>query len=80
MGLLSDARLNRRKRRTSFSTRRAVAEVSTSGARLWRFKYSLHGWQKLLALGLYPNVPLTRARQKRGEAPRKFADGLDPAM
>ena len=29
-------------------------KVWTSGARLWRFKYSLHGRKKLLALGQLP--------------------------
>jgi hypothetical protein len=53
--------------------------VSTSRARLWRFKYSLHGREKLLALGQYPDVPLARPRQKRDDARRMVADGVDPA-
>jgi Arm domain-containing DNA-binding protein len=54
--------------------------VSTSGARLWRSKNSLHGREKLLALGQYPDVPLVRARQKRDEARRLVADVVDPAV
>ena len=54
--------------------RRSVAQggvplkVPTSGARLWRFKYCLHGREKLLSPGQYPDVPLSRAREERGEA------------
>jgi len=53
--------------------------VSTSGARLWRFKYHHGGKERLLALGMYPDVSLKRAREKRDEARRLLADGLDPS-
>ena len=39
--------------------------VRPNGARLWRFKYSHGGVEKLLALGSYPEIPLKRARAKR---------------
>ena len=55
-------------------------KVSTPGARLWRFKYRLDGWEKLLALGQYPDFPLARARQKKDEPLRLVADGVDPAV
>ena len=42
--------------------------VRPNGARLWRFKYSHGGVEKLLSLGAYPEVPLKRARAKRDEA------------
>jgi len=53
--------------------------VPLTGARLWRFKYRLHGKEKLLALGAYPDVTLRRAREKRDDARRLLADGIDPA-
>ncbi len=37
--------------------------LQPTGARLWRFAYRFDGKQKLLALGVYPTVPLARARQ-----------------
>ena len=37
------------------------------------------GVEKLLALGAYPDVPLKRAREKRDEARRLVADGIDPS-
>jgi len=46
--------------------------------RLWRFRYRVNGVEKLLALGSYPDVSLKRAREKRDEARRLLADGVDP--
>lgn len=46
--------------------------------RLWRFRYRINGSEKVLALGLYPDVSLKRAREKRDEARRLLADGVEP--
>ena len=45
----------------------------------WRMNYRCAGKQKTLALGVYPDVPLIRAREKRDNARQMIADGLDPA-
>ena len=37
------------------------------------------GVEKLLALGAYPDVPLKQAREKRDEARKLVADGIDRA-
>jgi hypothetical protein len=42
-------------------------------------KYRLAGRERLLSLGVYPDVPLKRAREKRDETRRLVADGIDPA-
>jgi integrase len=55
-------------------------KVSTSGAKLWRFKYRFGQAERLLALGKYPDVSLKRAREKRDSARRLIADGIDPAI
>lgn len=52
--------------------------VTPQGGRLWRLRYSLGGREKLLTLGAYPDVPLKRAREKREEARKLIADGIDP--
>ncbi len=54
--------------------------LQPTGARLWRLAHRFDGNQKLLALGVYPTVPLARARQAREDARRLLADGLDPAL
>jgi integrase len=53
-------------------------EVSPSGGKLWRFKYRFDRKQKMIALGAYPEVSLSGARQKRDEARKLLADGIDP--
>lgn len=42
--------------------------VKPSGGKYWRFKYRVAGKEKLLALGVYPEVTLADARAKREEA------------
>jgi len=53
--------------------------VTATGGRLWRLKYQMHGREKLIALGAYPDVTLKRAREKREAARRLIADGVDPS-
>lgn len=45
----------------------------------WRLKYRIAGREKLLSLGRLKDVPLKRAREKRDEARRLIADGVDPS-
>lgn len=52
--------------------------VNPNGAKYWRLKYRVGGKEKLLALGVYPDVPLAAARSKRDEAKRGIAGGIDP--
>lgn len=51
--------------------------VNAAG-KYWRLAYRFSGKQKTLALGVYPDVPLTRAREKRDDARKLIADGIDP--
>lgn len=55
--------------------------VRPNGSRWWRFKYRRPGTRKenLLSLGTYPDVSLKRAREKRDDARRLLADGIDPS-
>ncbi|EHZ5330727.1 DUF4102 domain-containing protein, partial [Salmonella enterica] len=52
--------------------------VKTSGAKYWRYRYTFAGREKMLALGVYPAVSLAAAREKRDEARRNVAAGVDP--
>ncbi|KVH32251.1 tyrosine-type recombinase/integrase [Burkholderia cepacia] len=52
--------------------------VQPNGARYWRMAYRMHGKQKLLALGVYPDVGLALARKRRDDAREKLAIGIDP--
>jgi integrase len=52
--------------------------VTPAGGKLWRINYRHGGKRKTLALGAYPDVSLVRAREKRDEARRLLAEGVDP--
>lgn len=52
--------------------------VSATG-KYWRMAYRFAGKQKTLALGVYPDVSLAKARKRRDEARVQLADGLDPS-
>jgi integrase len=52
--------------------------IVPAGGKWWRFRYRFGGKQKELSMGIYPDVPLFRAREKRDEARRLLADGVDP--
>lgn len=48
------------------------------GGKLWRLKYRFGGLEKKLALGAFPAVSLSSARQKRDEARELLAQGIAP--
>lgn len=52
--------------------------VNPTGSKLWRWKYRVNGTEKLMALGNYPDVSLTGARDMRDEARKLLATGVDP--
>lgn len=52
--------------------------VTPSGGKYWRMRYFFGGKEKLLALGVYPEVGLADAREKRAQARKVLAAGKDP--
>lgn len=52
--------------------------VKKSGARWWRFAYTFET-RKEISLGVYPNVSLADARNKRDEYRTLIADGINPS-
>lgn len=61
--------------------------VQPTGSKWWRLKYRYGARrdgkpgqaEKMLSLGVYPDVSLKRARERRDEARQLLADGVDPA-
>ena len=60
----------------SAATQRKLADekglfllVHPNGSKYWRFKYRFDGKEKLLALGVYPDIPLA-SRFKKNEKGR----------
>ena len=54
--------------------------VQPDGRRYWRLAYRFGGKQKTLALGVYPEVSLADAREKRRTAKNQLANGTDPGQ
>jgi integrase len=52
--------------------------VHPNGGRYWRLKYRFDGKQKGLAFGVYPDISLKDARERRDEARKLLANGIDP--
>lgn len=52
--------------------------LNPNGSRWWRLKYRFGGKEKLLSLGVFPDVGLAAARDRRDEARRLLAAGIDP--
>ncbi len=52
--------------------------IHPNGSKYWRFRFRFGGKQHLMAFGVYPETSLADARQKREEARRLFAAGVDP--
>ena len=49
-----------------------------AAGKYWRLDYSFADKRKTLALGVYPDVSLLKARQRRDKARELLADGIDP--
>ena len=54
--------------------------VTASGGKWWRFNYRFNGKQKTLSMGVYPDVGLKEARERRDEARKQIANGIDPGV
>jgi hypothetical protein len=59
-----------------FDERGLFLLVTPGGGKWWRFKYRFDGKEKLLSLGVYPDVGLKDARDRRDEARKQVAAPL----
>lgn len=55
-------------------------EISPAGGKWWRWKYRYGGKEKRLSFGVYPDVTLKSAREKRDAARQQLAAGIDPGQ
>ena len=67
------------KSRKIFDGRGLYLEVSPKGGKWWRLKYRFHGKEKRLSLGVYPDVSLQDARERRDAARKLLANDVDPS-
>ncbi len=68
------------KRRRLFDGSGLYLEVSPAGGKWWRLKYRFAGKEKRLSLGVYPDVGLKDARERRHETRKLVANGIDPSI
>lgn len=52
--------------------------IMPSGSKYWRMRFYFRGKEKLLALGVYPEISLSDARERRAQARKTLAAGNDP--
>lgn len=52
--------------------------LNPNGSRWWRLDYRFGGKRKTLSMGVYPDVSLKQARERRDEARRLLGEGIDP--
>ena len=54
-------------------------EITPNGSKRWRFRYFFDGKEKLISLGVYPEISLKEARERHLEARNKVANDIDPS-
>jgi integrase len=52
--------------------------ITPTGGTWWRWKYRFAGKEKALSFGVYPDVTLKSARERRDAARQQLAAGIDP--
>jgi integrase len=62
-----------------YDERGLYLEVSPAGGKWFRLKYRFAGKEKRLSLGVYPDVSLKDARDRRDDARKLIAAGIDPS-
>mgnify|MGYP003975499237 FL=1 len=53
--------------------------VKKNGSKYFRYDYRFQGKRKTLAIGVYPKITMKQAREKRDDARKKIAQGVDPS-
>lgn len=59
---------------------RGLYLLVNAAGKYWRFDYRFAGKRKTLALGVYPDSTLAKARERRDLARRQLADDIDPGL
>lgn len=54
-------------------------EVMPNGSKRWRLRYFFEGKEKMLSMGLYPDVGLQAATAARDAARQLLAQGINPS-
>lgn len=83
MPKLSDSKIRSSKARLRpyklFDTNGLFLIINPSGSKWWRQRYRWGGKEQTLSVGVYPEVALTTARERRDEIRKQVANGVDPS-
>ena len=52
--------------------------VQPNGKKLWQVRWRHQGKERIASLGQYPDISLKEARDRRDDARKKIANGVDP--
>lgn len=55
-------------------------EITKTGVKRWLYRYRLDNKQQMIVLGRYPEISLTKAREKHREAKKLVKEGKNPAV
>lgn len=79
--VIRNAKPKQNKQYKMFDERGLFLLVTATGSKGWRFRYRFAGREKLISLGVYPDVSLKMAREKRDAARRLLAEDppVDPS-
>jgi integrase len=81
--VLTDTKIKQAKPATKpyklFDERGLYLIVTPNGGKWWRLKFRFGGKEKGLSLGVYPEVSLKDARERRDDARRQIAGDVDPS-
>jgi integrase len=72
--------VKRREKPFKLTDERGLYLLVNEIGKYWRYDYRFASKRKTLALGVYPDVSLAVARERRDEARRQLARDIDPAM
>jgi len=77
---LSDIQIRRTDKPGKYADGRGLfLQVAPNGGKYWRYAYRFGEKQKTLALGIYPDIGLAKAREWHQEARTQLAQGIDPS-
>ncbi|MGF6465257.1 tyrosine-type recombinase/integrase [Paraburkholderia youngii] len=68
------------KQQKLFDERGLYLLVTPAGGKWWRLKYRFGGKEKSLSMGVFPQVTLKEARERRDAARMQLAKGKDPSV
>lgn len=54
--------------------------IKPNGSKLWQYRYKLHGKESTFAIGNYPSVSLSLAREKMAQAKNMVKEGISPII